>query len=387
MVTSPLVEAACSSRSAVPIPEAQPANYRAQVTDGPGDREWDAFLASTPGGHHAQSSCWAQLKATIGWRAVRVAVTDADRVVGGAQLLFKPLPLQRAGHIGYVTRGPLIAPGHVAALNPVLRELQRMAQQLQVRYLAVQPPANGAWIEPHLIEAGFRATTIELAPTATVLVDLHADRETLLARLKRRTRSNVRHGLKHGLTFREGDERDLPAYNALVKATSQRQQFASYSQTYFEDLWRLYRPSGYIRLFIVEADSRLVSAMLAITFGGTVINRLSVWSGELGSAKPNDVLQWKAIEWAQEHGYHYYDLEGIHRPTAEALLCGEEIPDDALQSVTSFKLGFGGQVILYPRAHEYIGNPALRWGYYHVFNPVSRRLAVENLVRGVRVSG
>jgi FemAB family len=76
MVTLPLVEATFSSRATARVLEAEPVDYQVWVTGGPNDAQWDAFVASTPGGHHAQTSRWAQLKETIGWRAVRVAVTE-----------------------------------------------------------------------------------------------------------------------------------------------------------------------------------------------------------------------------------------------------------------------------------------------------------------------
>ena len=80
-------------------------DYQLRVAHETEDPAWDTFLAETPGGHHVQTSLWAQVRAAAGWRAVRVVARRGDGIVAGAQVLIRPLPL--VGAIGYVPRGPL----------------------------------------------------------------------------------------------------------------------------------------------------------------------------------------------------------------------------------------------------------------------------------------
>ena len=37
----------------------------------------DEFVATTPGGHHAQTSRWARVKRVLGWDAARLIVREA----------------------------------------------------------------------------------------------------------------------------------------------------------------------------------------------------------------------------------------------------------------------------------------------------------------------
>ena len=67
---------------------------------------WDTFLAEVPGGHHVQTSLWAQVKAESGWRPVRVVATRGGTIVGGAQLLVRPLAFSRC--VAYVAKGPVV---------------------------------------------------------------------------------------------------------------------------------------------------------------------------------------------------------------------------------------------------------------------------------------
>jgi hypothetical protein len=64
------------------------------------DQEWDSFLVETPGGHHVQTSLWAQVKATVGMQAIRVLATGDGHLVGGGQVLMSRVPI-----IGVVIRG------------------------------------------------------------------------------------------------------------------------------------------------------------------------------------------------------------------------------------------------------------------------------------------
>ena len=85
------------------------------------DADWDAFVMSIPGGLYQQSTPWARVKERAGWSATRVALGTGGRVVAGAQLLVRRLPI--FGGIGYVPNGPLVPPGDEASARAVLDAL------------------------------------------------------------------------------------------------------------------------------------------------------------------------------------------------------------------------------------------------------------------------
>ena len=75
------------------------------VSDRVNDSVWDAFLMDVAEGHYTQSSVWAQVKALLGWRTIRIIAEENQRIVGGAQILLRSMPC--IGSIGYVPGGPL----------------------------------------------------------------------------------------------------------------------------------------------------------------------------------------------------------------------------------------------------------------------------------------
>jgi lipid II:glycine glycyltransferase (peptidoglycan interpeptide bridge formation enzyme) len=358
------------------------AGYQVRVSDETEDPDWDAFLAHTPGGHHVQTSLWAQVKALLGWRAVRVVVTQGDQIAAGAQMLLRPLSL--VGSIGYVPKGPLVASRDPLVARLVIDELEQVARAHRSQYVVVQPPCNAEIIGDQLLRRGFEPSSTQVAPVATVMVDLAQDLDDILAHMKAGTRRNVRLGQRKGITVREGTPHDLPAFHRLLVATGQRQGFSAYPEEYFAEMWRVLGPHGYVRLLLAEYAGEAVSAVLLIPFGDTVIYKKGAWSGQHGNRRPNEALHWTAITWAKAQGYRYYDFEGIDAQAARAIMEGESLPEGLAHTVTRFKLGFGGQVVLCPEPYEFIYNRALRWTYAAVYRKIANWSVMENVLNRLR---
>lgn len=336
-------------------------DYQIRVSHELVDPAWDAFLAKTPGGQYVQSSLWAQVKAVNGWRVERIIATQQGRIVAGAQLLLRPLPL--IGTIGYVPRGPMFTVDDSELVDSVMNALIGSVNRQRCQVMSVQPPSGGEQFADQLSRWNFRLSSRRVAPMHTLLLDLRQEDDEILARMNRRTRYNARLGTRKGLTVRQGTVDDLSTYYRLLTMTSQRQNFEISSEEYYAKLWQVFEPPGHMALLLAEYKEEVVSAQLAIPFGNTVINKMTVWSGLHGNLKPNEALLWAAIQWSKAQGYDYYDFGGMSSKGANAILRGEELPAHMKKSVTSFKLGFGGDVFVFPQAYMYIGNPVLRWIY------------------------
>lgn len=401
-VTIPALAAEDGRRgSAAPAPPGQ-----VRVSEDVEDPAWDAFLAVTPGGHHTQTSLWAQVKVPVGWRVARIIVTREGQIVAGAQVLLRALPL--AGAVGYVPRGPLCAVDEPELTVLVMDELLRLARVRRVWYLAVQPPCNGEALAGVLSGWGLRPSLREVEPTATVVLDLNRSEDDLLAAMKIRTRYNVRLALRKGIVVRQGTESDIPAFHRLLLATGGRQGFSPHPEEYFLRVWRVLGSRGHAKLFLADYEGETLSALFLIAFGPSVYAWRAAWSGRHGSRRPNEAVQWGAIRWARSQGYQHYDFEGIDprlaRDLAEREADGRGAPDERKEAkpiprsgddlpvtanketVATFKLGFGGRIVFSPGAYEYVPNPLLRWGYQTLIPGMARWPLVsklENLVRGI----
>lgn len=370
-------ESVSSVRSAGP--------FSVRVSDAANDPEWDAFLEEVSIGHHAQTSAWGRARAFIGWRPIRVLVSEDGRIVAGVQMVTRPMPA--AGNVGFVCRGPVVAEDRQDLTRLVLDEMMAMGETRGVQYLVVQPPRGSDWMRVELGRIGFRYGAFDIDITATVRIDLQPDLAELRAGMSKKCREHVRLAERRGVTVRRGSESDLAIFNRLKDVQSARLGYARREDGYYNELWHALAPRGHIGLFIAEYEGEPVAAQLVIPFGDTCHHMERPWSGEHGKLKPNELLKWEVIKWAKSEGYRFADLEGIEPPVAEAILSGEGIPDDPRYSASRFKLKFGGQVILDPPSFDYVYNPVLRFAYRCIPNRVMRAAWMRRLLFTFRETG
>lgn len=339
---------------------------------------WDAFLLTTAGGHHAQSSAWAALKRSVHYRSVRILIEDRGQLLGGGQILITTLPL--LGAVAYVPKGPVLAEPDHELLRYFMDRLDALLRELRVRCCIIQPAEDSLTADFPAADFGYSKSSITVGPTASVRVALDRGEAELLAAMKSQTRSGIRSGLRQGVIVRPGDRRDLDQFHELLKSTGARQQFAPEPRAYFDDWWDCFRPN--VQLFFAEHHDRVLSAAFIIAFGRTIYYKRAAWSGNASRLHPNEVLHWEIIRWAKATGFLCYDLEGIDRRYAEQRLAGERGPTVPAHSVSRFKVGFGGRICLYPPAYERFYWRPMQWlrrlsgrsPYFHAILNLAKRL-------------
>jgi peptidoglycan pentaglycine glycine transferase (the first glycine) len=340
-------------------------DYQVRLSDEPIDPEWDAFVSSLPHGHHVQTSLWGQVKNALGYRTMRLIASEDGRIAAGGQMLIRRL--MPFVSIAYMPKGPILPKWDPSLARTIVDALKRVAQTHHFLVIALQPPNNDLEFNAFLANYGFRPSWLELVPTATILIDLTQDTEKILGQMKRQTRQNIRRSDREGITTREGTEADLPAFYQLHVTTSQRQGFTPYPEEYFARMWQVFSKQGLISLIMAEYQNAPVSALLLVSFGNMVIPKILGWSGEHGKRRPNDAVFWASIQWAQAHGYHCFDMEGINREGAELTLSGQSLPEALRHTPDFFKLGYGGSVTLLPRSYYFVPGLLWRWPYSKIF--------------------
>jgi lipid II:glycine glycyltransferase (peptidoglycan interpeptide bridge formation enzyme) len=332
-------------------------------TDSGVDAEWDAFVAATPGGSHVQTSRWAEVKAVQEWSGERVIARVAGRIVGGCQLL-----LRRTGPVtmAYAPRAPLLGVEAEDLFPALLEGIRELTAQHRLSYVKVQPPPGREDVADRLVGEGFVESDLEAAPIATTLVDLAAEPAAILAGMRSGTRANVRKAQRKGVTVRTAGIDEIDRFGALVQATSVRQRFAPYPIPYYRRMLELFGDDGQATLLFAEHQGRVLSGLLVLGWNDTATYKMGAWSGEPGPVHPNELAHWTAMCWAREHGYRWYDLEGLPVALAQSLARGEPWPDGE-RGTAWFKLGFGGAICLFPGAYDFSPSAMLA--------PVVRRAA------------
>jgi len=318
----------------------------------PSARDWDAFVAARPEAHVLQTSAWGELKSRFGWSAARVGVTRAGRIVAGALVLFRRLPL-RLGTLAYIPRGPILDPGEAELTAALIAGLDRLTRSRRAALLKIEPDTA------HFDLPGFRPSPQTIQPPRTIVIDISGSEGDLLAAMHHKTRYNIRLAGKKGVIVREADRSDLPAFNALMRVTASRDGFGVHAPEYYEAAFDLFVPSGLAKLLVAEVESQIVAGLFAFAHG----ERAWYFYGASGEAHrekmPNHALQWRAIQWAKSIGCREYDLWGIPDEDEETLEAHYLDRRDELWGVYRFKRGFGGAIVRYAGAFDRVYNPLL----------------------------
>lgn len=320
---------------------------------------WDAFVSTAAGGDLVQSTLWAAAKRPLGFEAHQIAVRGGDdELLGGAQLLLRRLgPF---GAIGYIARGPLLAPGAEAHSAHVLAEIEHNARRLAVRHLIVQPPAGGEATVEALAARGYSADAPDVAPSATLLLDLAPPTDALLAAMSSSARRSVRQAQRRGVWLRHGGAEDIELFHALHAATAARRGFAPMSMAYLRHHWEALRPRGAVELIFACHEGQAFAAIWLTAFAGTVTARLSGWTGEWAHLHGSAACEWEAIRWAKDEGHRHYDAGGVDQDFARLLLAGAPLSEPMLRSPSAYKAAFGGAPVLFPGAWQRTLSPLAR---------------------------
>jgi len=326
------------------------------------DSDWDYFLEASPLGHFQQSSLWARAKAVDGWRPLRLILTLDGHIAGGFQILTRQT---RFGHIGYVSKGPVVIQKEDALLDFMMELVVSTVKANHLKALIVQSPDQSAIDDSIWKRHRFLANHLVNVISATLIMDTACSMDAIMSRMRRTTMIELKQSQKRGIKIREGGERDIETLFRLMTATCRRQQTSPSpaTESAMLEIWKAFHPTGRIRLSVAEYETEPVAAAVCLCFGDRVTFWKKGWSGEYRERHPNQMVMFDAIRWSQSRGYKLFDCAGMNHGTAVNLLDGKPLSETQKKARDFFLLGYGGTPVLLPESRVYINNPLARFAY------------------------
>lgn len=326
------------------------------------DAEWDAFVAAHPRGSILQTTNWARLKSRFGWSSRRVWMRRDGRLVAGAQVLFRSVALGIV-KLGYIPHGPLVDWHDAEQVEVLFNHIDHAAYERGAGMLKLEPRI---WQDEMRIEEwtalygrhGCVPSPDTIQPPRTVTIDLTPAEDELLARMKQKTRYNIRLAEKKGVTVREGTADDLPAFIRLMQITGRRDQFGIHDPAYYRTAYELFAPRD-AALWLAEFEGRPLAGVMVFASGRSAAYLYGASSDEERQRMPAYAAQWAAIRWAKVRGCTTYDMWGIPDAGEEELEANFTERQDGLWPVYRFKRGFGGEIRRTVGAADRVYNPML----------------------------
>ena len=311
--------------------------------------QWRDFVAAHPDIHLLQTAEWGELKSAFGWTPARIISGDV-----GVQILFRKLPLGFT--VGYI---PKVDSGKWKVESGIWKEIDTVCKKHRAIFCKLEPDAwEGEFIFPL---SSFILSPHNIQPPRTITLDISGSEGDILARMKQKTRYNVRLAEKKGVTVRAWD--DLDGFHQMMQVTGGRDGFGVHSLEYYRRAYELFHPTGMAELLMAEYEGKPLAALMVFARGQRAWYVYGASNDQERNRMPTYLLQWEAMRWARLRGCTEYDLWGVPDEDEPKLEAEFESRHDGLWGVYRFKRGFGGQLKRAIQAVDRVYNPLLYWAY------------------------
>ena len=379
------------------------------------DRElWNSIIVKLPNPHFLQTYEWGQVKSKYGWQPIYIVWDEQGKMnvetderhlstfsfsPSAAALILKRQILNKGFakrvSILYSPKGPLLDWSDEHLRNCVLNDLQSFAKKQGAIFLKMDPdvvlgtgvPGGEEAVEDKVGQAiasdlenrGWQYSSDQIQFRNTALIDLTPSVDILLARMKQKTRYNVRLAEKKGVVLRIGTQEDFPMLYKMYAETSVRDGFVIRDETYYKTVWEIFLQSN-VETFehsnvstlkssslptcdpiIAEVEGDPVAAIFIFYFAGRAYYVYGMSRTAHREKMPTYLLQWEAMKRAKAKGCTVYDLWGAPEVFNEG---------DTMWGVYRFKEGLGGQVVRTLGAWDFA--PSKLW--YKMYSDIMPRV-------------
>ena len=158
-----------------------------------------------------------------------------------------------------------------------------------------------------LVDARFHKRPYE----GVVMMDLAQDADTMFRKFPTKRRTDIRRVIKSGVSVAPAETGDdLSEFYAIHREWAQRKDRLAIGDEEFRETFAL---TGNRRLLLARYKGQVIAGVVHRFFPGGVMEYAA--NNSLESAlqlRPNDLLQWRAIEWGCAEGLTKYSLGGAH---------------------------------------------------------------------------
>lgn len=319
---------------------------------------WRAMVEEHPEANFLQSPNWGETNRLVGHRIFLLQSSHSWclAIVKNA----------KRGRYLELPGGPLTDWQDYQATQRLFSCLRDLARQEKCVFIRLRPQLNRTQHHEQLLfTLGTRPAPMHLHAEHTVMLDLTQSETDLLAAMRRQTRYEVRRQDKFGITVEHNNSQELfQEFHQVQLDTARRQGFVPPNldmlmaeRTAFGDQATIY---------LARSSEHEPIAYGLILVSGLEAEYFEAASTDLGRKLPGAyALQWQVIRDLKAQGIKRYNLWGI-APLGQK--------HHRYAGVTTFKTGFGGDIIEYLPAQDLV----LRRGRYLL------NLAIETLRKKIR---
>lgn len=302
------------------------------------EHSWTQVGQAHPEANFLQSPAWGRMNELVGHKVILWQTPDV-----WCQMIVKAA---KRGRYLEIPGGPLLDWKDQAQVAAVFAKIREIAKQERCVFVRLRPQLRRSDANLQLLAAcGARVAPMHLHAEHTVILDLKKSSDELLAAMRRQTRYEVRRAGKLGLQVTWGnDEKLFREFQQVQAETALRQHFVP------PDLKTLLAErtafGGHARIYVARTEAGEPVAYGLILLDGVEAAYFEAASTGLNHKLPGSyALLWQVMQDLKETPCERFNLWGIAPP-------GQK--QHRYAGVTTFKTGFGGEVVEFVPAHDIV---------------------------------
>ena len=222
-----------------------------------------------------QTEEWANLKKENGWEAHYVGLKEDKKIVAGALILSKTLPIIKK-KMFYSPRGFLLDYKNKELLKTFTEEIKKYAKKEKAIFIKIDPYVeyqerdnNGEIVKDgyenkevvdNLKELGYKFFGFNLMqdtlqPRWMHVIEINGRSEEEVQKdMESKTRQILRKNEKSSIKTHEITREELPLFKSIMEHTGERRDFIDRPLSYYEAMWDNLHESGILKILIADID-------------------------------------------------------------------------------------------------------------------------------------
>ena len=300
---------------------------------------WQEVIKKFPEANFLQSPNYGKMNEILGDKVV-------EEDFGGKGRALMIVRNAKRGRYLEIPCGPLLDYSDKKSVTSAFKKIAEIAKKEKCVFVRVRPQLINTPENLQLLaNLGLKKSPMHLAAEHTVIIDLGKSEDELLADMRRQTRYEVRRAAKQGITVEKMQGEEIfKEFHKVQAETAKRQGFVPPNlKTLMAEREAF---DNNIAIYVAKTSEGSPIAYGMIIKDGKEGDYYEAASTDLNRKMPGAyALLWQVMKDLKVEGYERFNLWGI-APAGQ--------PNHRYAGVTTFKTGFGGEVVEYVPAHDLV---------------------------------
>lgn len=300
---------------------------------------WKEVVKKYPEANFLQSPSYKKMNEILGNKVIQ-------EHFGGQGHAVMVVRNAKRGKYLEVPCGPLTDWHDVKKIQGIISKIQEIAKTEKCVFVRIRPQLVKTTENLALLQSlGLKKSPMHLAAEHTVMINLGKSKEDLLADMRRQTRYEVRRADKLGIRVENGNSEEIfKEFHKIQVETAKRQNFVPPNLKTLLAEKEAFADNATIYTAVTAEGEKIAYGL--VIHEGKEGDYYEAASTPLNRKLPGAyALLWQAMRDLKNQGYERFNLWGI---------APADQPNHRYAGVTTFKTGFGGEIIEYVPAHDLV---------------------------------